>query len=239
MLMAELDIIIPVFNEGEGIVRTLRALERGVKTPCSVKLCYDFDEDDTLPAVIALKDLAITVEFVKNRGRGPHAAVLTGMAASQAPYVLVFPADDDYNAGIVDAMVAKARDGNKIVCASRFIPGGEMRGCPLVKAVILRTAAATLHLHARVPTRDPTNGFRLFSRSLLDTVPITSDTGFTYSIELLVKCHRLGWPIAEVPARWFERASGQSRFRVFRWGPAYLRWCAYAFATTYLGRKTL
>ena len=48
--------------------------------------------------------------------------------------------------------------------------------------------------------------------------------GFAYSIELLVKAHRLGWPIAEVPFLWHERKAGQSRFRTLRWLPAYLRW---------------
>ena len=64
----------------------------------------------------------------------------------------------------------------------------------------------------------------------------SSIAGFCYSLELLVKCHRLGWRIGEVPARWFQRAHGASRFQVIRWLPHYLRWYAYAFATTYLGR---
>ncbi len=71
----------------------------------------------------------------------------------------------------------------------------------------------------------------------MDEIAIESDQGFCYSIELLVKCHRLGWRIGEVPAQWFERAHGSSRFRVIRWLPAYLRWYRYAFATTYLRRS--
>ena len=89
---------------------------------------------------------------------------------------------------------------------------------------------------ARVPTHDASNGFRMFSRRAIETIAVESDAGFCYSIELLVKAHRLGWTIGEVPARWFERAHGQSRFRVLRWLPAYLRWYRYAFATTFLRR---
>lgn len=111
-----------------------------------------------------------------------------------------------------------------------------MIGCPWLKAVLVRTAAFVLHYVARLPTHDPSNGFRLFSRRVLDVIPIESSEGFTYSIELLVKCHRLGWKIAEMPAQWIERKKGTSRFRVLKWLPAYLRWCTYAFATTYLFR---
>ena len=67
-------------------------------------------------------------------------------------------------------------------------------------------------------------------------IPIESTSGFAYSIELLVKCHRLGWKVGEVPVSWYERKAGQSRFRVLRWLPQYLRWFFYAFATTYLRR---
>jgi dolichol-phosphate mannosyltransferase len=77
----------------------------------------------------------------------------------------------------------------------------------------------------------------LFSRRVIEQIPVESDQGFCYSIELLVKAHRLGWPIAEAPVRWLERRHGQSRFRVIKWLPAYLRWYAYAFATTWLRRK--
>lgn len=41
--MTELDILIPVYNEGENIVETLRSLEREVKTPFRALICYDFD----------------------------------------------------------------------------------------------------------------------------------------------------------------------------------------------------
>jgi dolichol-phosphate mannosyltransferase len=231
----QLDIVIPVYNEGRTIAGTLSALESQLKTPFRVLICYDFDEDDTLAA---LKDRTGTSEirFVKNIGRGPHRAVISGFEASEAPLVLVYPADDDYNAGMVDSMVQEAVKGRDIVCASRFMPGGSMVDCPWLKNLLVRLAGFSLHRLARVPTHDASNGFRMFSRRLLDTVRVESTRGFSYSIELLAKCHRLGWPIAEVPAQWHERTAGKSRFQVMRWLPAYLRWYFYAFATTYMHR---
>jgi GT2 family glycosyltransferase len=47
----ELDIVIPVYNEGRYIVATLSLLARSLKTPARVLICYDHAEDDTLPAV--------------------------------------------------------------------------------------------------------------------------------------------------------------------------------------------
>jgi glycosyltransferase involved in cell wall biosynthesis len=238
MTPPRLDIVIPVYNEGANILRTLQSIARAVATPKRVLICYDREDDNTLPAIrdsrAALGELA--VDFVRNRGRGAHGAVLSGFAASQAPFVVVLPADDDYNAGILDALVARADSGCDIVCASRFMAGGSMVGCPWLKAFFVRAGNFTLYHLARLPTCDASNGFRLFSRRAIDEIVIESDRGFCYSIELLVKCHRLGWRIGEVPANWFERTSGSSRFQVLRWLPAYLRWYVYAFATTYVGR---
>jgi len=98
----------------------------------------------------------------------------------------------------------------------------------------VRIGNFTLRHLGRLPTRDATNGFRLFTRRVLDQIVIESDRGFCYSIELLVKCHRLHWRIGEVPAQWRERTCGTSRFQVVKWLPGYLRWYFYAFATTYL-----
>jgi dolichol-phosphate mannosyltransferase len=231
----DLDIVVPVFNEGMNILSTLQALVEHVRSHYCVLICYDFEEDNTLSAIREHGGFP-EVKFIRNRGRGPHQAIVTGFQQSSAAFIMVLPADDDYNAGIIDRMLQKAREGNDIVCASRFIPGGSMVGCPWLKALLVRVSAFTLHYFGRMPARDPSNGFRMFSRRLLERVQIESSRGFTYSIELLAKCHRLRWPIAEVPAQWRERARGQSRFRVIRWVPAYLRWYFYIFATTFLRR---
>jgi glycosyltransferase involved in cell wall biosynthesis len=237
-MTAELDIVIPVYNEGGNIVATLAGLAGALATPARVLICYDHPEDDTLPAIHSNPQAhaGLPVTFVRNAGRGAHAAVMSGFAASTAPFVLMYPADDHTNAPMLDRMVELARQGCDIVCASRFMPGGAMVGCPLLKAMLVRTANATLHRFARLPTTDASNGFRLFSRRVIERIAIESDQGFCYSIELLVKVHRLGWSIADVPVRWIERRHGASRFRVLKWLPGYLRWYIYAFATTLLRR---
>jgi dolichol-phosphate mannosyltransferase len=235
--MADLDIVIPVFNEGENINKVLDALRRSVRTNFRVLICYDRDDDNTLEALNCRVDSEVEVVPVKNSGAGAHSAVLSGFHASDAAAVIMTPADDTANAGIIDEMVRRFRDGADIVVASRFMPGGKMVGCPWLKALLVRISAITLYHVAGLPTRDASNGLRLFSRRVLDSVAIESSMGFAYSIELLVKCHRLGWPIIEIPAVWIERTTGSSRFHVIKWLPDYLRWYFYAFGTAFLRRR--
>lgn len=232
-----LDIIIPVYNEGKNITAVLDSLNRHVKTPFRILICYDNDQDNTLPAV---KSYASTsrIGFVKNQGQGVLGAITTGFHYSDADAVLVIPADDTFNAPMIDQMFQAFKKGAEIVVASRFVKGGCMKGCPLMKALLVRTASFTLRYLAQLPVSDASNGFRLFSRRVIDQIPIESDQGFVYSLEFLVKCHRLGWKVSEVPALWIERSNGKSRFRTFKWLPFYLRWYLYAFETTYFKKSS-
>ena len=234
--MPDLDIVIPVYNEGDNILNVLNALCRATSTPFRVLICYDDESDDTLEALKDFEDTRCEIVTVRNRGRGAHGAVVTGFGEGDAPAAIMWPADDTYNAGIIDTMYREYRNGCHVVGASRFIRGGCMVGAPWLKSLLVRSSAFTLYYLARLPARDASNGLRLFSRRLLDRARIESSAGFAYGIELLVKCHRLDWKIAEVPAAWHERTSGRSRFKVIRCLPEYLRWFVYAFATTYLGR---
>lgn len=234
-----IDIVIPVYNEGENIIHVLEAFDQKVKNPIRVLICYDFDDDTTLKALKAFSSNKFEVIPVKNKGKYAHGAAVTGFYFSNAPAVISYMADDDYNASIIDEMIEAFRSGYDVVCASRFIKGGSMVGCRWQKALPVRIAAYTLKYMANFPTHDPTNAFRLFSRRLINRVDIESSEGFTYSIELTAKCHRLGWKIGEVPASWYERKKGTSRFKVFGWASAYLQWYFYVFATTYLRKKSV
>jgi glycosyltransferase involved in cell wall biosynthesis len=234
--MSGIDIVIPVYNEGVNITSVLSALARDVKTPFRVLICYDFEEDNTLPALRDREPDGIDIQLVKNPERGPHAAVRAGLRASSADAVLVFMADDDFNTRLVDDMYLRLMDGADVVAASRFMPDGMMQGSAFHKWLITRVGTWATHFVARMPTRDATNAFRMFSRRLIDTVEIESRVGFTFAIELMVKAVRLGWRVDEVPAKWFEREDKPSRFQVFRWLPYYFHWFLYAVATTWLRR---
>ena len=49
--MIKLDIIIPVYNEDENIVRLLKSLENEIICNFRVLICYDSDSDKTLKYV--------------------------------------------------------------------------------------------------------------------------------------------------------------------------------------------
>ena len=233
----DVDVVNWVDSEGKNIIPTLESLRRLLEYRARVLICYDHDDDNTLPAVAGYAAAPLQIVLVRNRGRGVLGAVKTGFARTTAAWVVTMPADDDYNAAQLNEMIRRSRTGADIVVASRFMRGGGgLIGCPWVKAVMVQAADWFMCHVARMPTHDASNGFRLFSRRGIDQIPIESEVGFAYSIELLVKAHRLRWPIVEIPVQWHQRQSGESRFRIVRWLPQYLKWLFYALATTYAGR---
>jgi dolichol-phosphate mannosyltransferase len=226
----EVAIVLPVYNEGEAVEQVLRNLSLAVKTPHELVVVYDFAEDTTVPVVRRLADQIPNLRAVRNElGRGVLNAMKAGIAATSTPYVLISMADGSDDPHAVDQMVALARGGADIVSASRYMHGGRQIGGPPVKRFMSRAAGLTLHWFARVPTHDPTNNFKLYSRPFLESTTIESRAGFELALELTVKATLAKRPVAEIPTIWRDRTAGQSNFKLRKWLPHYLHWYRVAF----------
>jgi dolichol-phosphate mannosyltransferase len=223
-----LGIIIPVYNEAENIGHTLSAIEEKVHTPHRIYIIYDFDEDNTLPVARAFAGGDAAIQFMKNAAGGVVNAITKGLRNAEEDYLLVTMADmsDDYS--IVDGMCTLMDKGFDVVCGSRYMKGGKQIGGPLFKKSISRIAGLSLRYVAGVPTHDATNSFKLYRKSMLDSLEIESDGGFEIGMEIVVKAHFAGFMVTELPCTWTDRAEGQSRFRIAKWAPKYLKWYLYA-----------
>ena len=224
-----IDFVVPVYNEGKNIASMLRELYDGVPLTKRVLIVYDFDEDDTVAAVKSLGARYDGVVLVKNRhGRGVLNAIRTGIDEAIGDVVIVTMADLSDDVAVIPRMAALIRERRAdIVCASRYMKGGRQIGGPLLKRTLSRLAGLSLHL-AGFPVHDATNAFRAYRREVLQAIPIESDGGFEYSLELTAKAWAAGYRIAEVPSTWRDRTAGESRFRLRKWLPGYLRWYWYA-----------
>jgi dolichol-phosphate mannosyltransferase len=236
--VAPVDFVMPVYNEGENIARTLDEMDRQVKIPKRVLVVYDFDEDTTVPVVRELMPRYPWVELHKNTlGRGVLNAIRAGIAATKSEVVIVTMADLSDDLSVVPRMVDMIQDeGYDIVCASRYMRGGRQIGGPWLKGLMSRTAGVSLHWLAGFPTHDATNAFRAYRRSVLLEFPIESEGGgFAYSLEITSKAFAAGRRISEVPSTWRDRSAGKSQFKLRAWLPHYLRW--YLFALTHRPRR--
>src|SRR5438046_664320 len=221
-----LSIVVPVYNEGENVVGTLRGVVEQTQTrPLEVLVVHDFDEDTTVPVVKRLQAELPQLRLHKNTlGRGVLNAMKSGLRAARAPYVLITMGDGSADPADIDPMYKLARGGADVVAGSRYVRGGRQVGGPLLKRTMSRAAGLSLHWLGGLPVHDATSNFRLYSKRLLNQVTIESRGGFELGLELTVKAYRLGMRVAEVPTTWRDRTAGESRFKLWEWLPRYLHW---------------
>jgi len=201
-----------------------------VKTPYEAVFVYDFDKDNTLPVLHQAQKM-LPIRIVKNRfGRGVLNALKTGLSTAEGPFIVVTMADCSDDLTDVDRMVARAREGYDVVAGSRYMRGGKQVGGPRLKRTLSRLAGLSLHYLSGIPIRDVTNNFRLYRKTVLEKVEIESQGGFELALELTVKAHCAGFRVTEIPTIWNDRRAGESRFRLGRWLPRYLRWYVYGLS---------
>lgn len=214
----------PAYNEGDAIGETVKKIHEDVKIPFELLIVYDFDGDTTIAPVKKLQSKYKKAKLVKNiYGKGALNAIKTGFVRSKGDAVCVMMADLTDEPDTVNKMYGKFVKGYDIVSGSRYMEGGKQVGGPFIKQLMSKVAGVTLHFLAGVPTYDPTNSFRLYSKKLLQTTKIESNGGFELGIELTVKAYFGGFKVTEVPTTWTYLAK-VSRFNMKKWLPKYLKW---------------
>ena len=233
----ELDILIPVFNEDKIIIETIQNIFSVIKNNFKILICYDYDEDPTLKIIKENFANDNRIKFVKNFSKGFNNALISGFNNSNAEAILIFMADDHLNHNAINLCYEKFKEGYDVVCPSRFVKNGKMIGNPFLKSILTRLASFFLVNFTSFPIKDSTNSFRLFSKKLIDEIKIESKKGFTLSLEVTAKAHRLGYKIIEIPTTWKERDLGKSRFKLISFILPYMKWFFYIIKTSIFYRN--
>lgn len=226
-------IVIPAYNEGEAIIPALDRIFESVQLDSEVLVVVDFPEDTTIPVLDRYAQSHPHLRHVVNDyGRGPANAIRFGIDAAAGDTVVVTMADGCDDPRQIDDLTRLVERGVVVAAASRYMPGGQQVGGPLFKSLLSRLAGRSLHVFARIGTRDATNSFKAYNREFVRQVGIESRHGFEIGLELTAKARRLGLPVAELPTIWLDRQAGVSNFKLAQWIPKYLRWYRFAY-----GRK--
>jgi dolichol-phosphate mannosyltransferase len=223
-------VVVPAYNEGDQVVSVLDRLFESVRLPCEVLVVVDSADDTTVPVAeeYGRKEPRLKC-LINTYGRGPANAIRYGIDAATAPVVVVTMADGCDDARQIDELVRLVERGVAVAAASRYMPGGQQVGGPVLKGTMSRLAGRSLRTFAHVGTRDATNSFKAYATDFVREVGIDSRDGFEIGIELTAKAKRLRRPVAEIPTIWLDRQAGVSNFKVAKWVPSYLHWYRFAF----------
>jgi len=227
-----LSIIIPAFEEGYSLTRTISAICKTCENlEFEIIIVVDSEIDSSIGVVNELGSTSNSIQVLVQAGRGPLNAIKFGISNSQHDYLVVVTADDTDDATDILKMNELFNSGAHYVCASRYINGGDYSGGPKVKRLFSRTASALLEIRHGAIASDPTNGYKGFSRELFLAANIKGDVGFTYGLQLLEYALRNDLSLAVIPTKWHDRVEGASSFKMLKWLPAYLYWFTMVFFT--------
>jgi glycosyltransferase involved in cell wall biosynthesis len=223
-------VVIPVYHEAEQVVRPLQRVLAEVMLPSEVLVVHDTPDDTTIPYIAQVAATDPRVRAVHNTyGPGPANAIRFGIHTAAAPVTVVTMADGCDDPRQIDELARLVDRGVVVAAASRYMPGGQQVGGPRLKRLLSRLAGRSLHLLARVGTRDATNSFKAYDTAFVRKVGIESRTGFEIGLELTAKATRLRLPVAEIPTIWLDRQLGESHFDLGRFLPGYLRWYLFCY----------
>jgi len=112
-----------------------------------------------------------------------------------------------------------------------------MLGAKKMKKMITIIGSLLIYYFARIPFKDCTNAFKMFSASLKNKIKLDSTKGFTFALELTVKSYLLNFKIVEIPSVWIEAGNRKSNFKMLKWISYYVYWLAYAMIKNLTPKK--
>jgi len=146
---------------------------------------------------------------------GLGTAHITGMRRALqagADLVVTMDADFSHHPRFVPQMV-QAMEKLDVCIGSRYVPGGGTLHCTLPRRLLSRGANLFARAMLGLAAHDCTAGFRCYNREVLTQVPLDSilSDGYSFLIEILYHCQRLGARIGEIPIIFENRRLGASK----------------------------
>jgi dolichol-phosphate mannosyltransferase len=219
--MSSFVILIPTYNESVSIVELLQSLN-SIQSRNQFEVVVLDDNSPDKTADIAQGLGYPWVKVIRRPGKaGLGAAYRAGFEAvlqdDKYTHVVTMDADGSHRVEDLSAMFAAADSGVKesktIVLGTRWMPGGSVVNWPRSRQLLSRAGTRYAQLILRIPLRDLTGGFRIYSTSLLRSLKLKdmTATGYCFQIEMAMASDLSGATKIEVPITFVERINGVSK----------------------------
>jgi dolichol-phosphate mannosyltransferase len=211
-------IAICTFQESENIVAMLDGLRAGF--PAADLLVVDDNSPDGTADIVRRhqqRDARVELKMrVDQRGLG--SAIVTAMRHAVSggyEYFLNLDADLSHDPAALPTLLAKAQADRSldVVIGSRYVAGGQIVGWPLRRRMMSKMVNRFATRFLGLPVNDCSGSMRCYRVSTLESIGLDSlrCTGYAVLEEVLVRIHRAGGQMAEVPICFTEREHGRSK----------------------------
>ncbi len=149
----------------------------------------------------------------RKEGLGPaYIAGFTQAIASGADYVATMDCDFSHDPADLPRLV-KAAHRAGIGLGSRYVRGGGTRNWGLVRRAVSRGGSLYARAILGIPVRDPTSGFKVYRRDVLEAIDPEriESKGYAFQVETVYRALRTGFAVEEVPILFADREEGGSK----------------------------
>lgn len=193
----ELTIVIPCLNEAETLGICLEKALRFFRAYDVRGEVIVADNGSTDGSQEIARAAGALVVDVAERGYG--AALRTGIAAAETPFVAIADGDDSYDFMGLMPFVEKLREGHDLVMGNRFLGGIGRGAMPRLHRWVGNPAlSAAGRVLYGAPIGDFHCGMRAFRREAILDLGLSSP-GMEFASEMVVKSHLEGLKMTEVP----------------------------------------
>lgn len=213
---SEIVVFLPTYNERDNLPLIAKRLyELGLDL--SILVVDDNSPDGTGDVADALAieygERFRAIHRLEQRGRG-YAGVVGLKEASQSGcrYVVEMDADLSHDPAELPRLLEAAQNAD-LVIGSRYIEGGGADKFSLMRQLNSKVARGLTVLFLGLHYTDPTSGYRVYRRELLEKLPWERmiSPGPSIVEETLLYIQRLGARIVELPIQYRERHSGATK----------------------------
>lgn len=201
----ELEVLLPVHNEGESIEATLREIHAEISPRVRMRflVCEDGSRDNTREVLQGLtRELPIDLHAGPER-KGYSRAVRDGMRLMRAPWLLCLDSDGQCDPKDFWAFW-ETRDRSPVLAGHRV-----HRADTWLRRYQSRLFLQFYRLFFGVPLHDPSCPFVLVRKDVVDRIaPEMGEMQQGYWWEFQARIHRRGYPILEIPVRHRLRRAG-------------------------------
>lgn len=229
--MATLSIVIPAYNEEDGIAevihRVLAVKENLVNVGVhnmELIVVDDGSEDKTAQITSGMDDVKL-IRHPRNLGYG--AALKTGFSQSKGELIGFLDADGTYPPEYFPQLCKEIIKGGELVIGSRM--AGEGSDMPLVRRIGNRFFAGMISLLGRQRVTDSASGMRVFKREVLKKLYPLPD-GLNLTPIMSTRAIHENIKLVEIPIPYSERV-GPSKLNALRDGSVYLQTITWTVLT--------
>lgn len=206
--MIGLTLIYPAYQDEANIDRVVRKALRVLPDMAErfeILVVDDGSLDRTAACVQALADVDPRVRLIRHtRNRGYGQAIRTGLAApSEMEWICLSDGDGQYDVADLAHMIPLTSSHDVITGARR------VNRNPLHRRWMSSAFNALIRTVFRVGFRDLTASLKLIRRDICPTERLLSRGNFT-DVEIVLRAHRSGHRVLEVPIEHLPRAHGRS-----------------------------